>query len=182
MMSANKLAIAACLAAVTLAIGTVEARPPGPPPGGPGFGGPGFGGPRPGPGWGAPPPPPRSSWHNFGRDVLGGTLILGLGLGLANAIDNATTPTYVPPTYVAPTYAVPTYTVPTYTAPVVAAPAVSAPIVAAPVVTAPVTAAPIVPTSPVVASGKTMYWCQSSKNFYPFVTECPSGWEVQTMP
>ena len=72
---------AACLAALGLAVCTaVDARPPGPPPGGPGFGpGPGFRG----PGWGGPPPPPRhhhNRWHDFGRDVLGGTLVLGLGL------------------------------------------------------------------------------------------------------
>lgn len=87
---------AACLAALGLAVCTaVDARPPGP---GPGFRGPGWGG----------PPPPRyhhhNRWHDFGRDVLGGTLVLGLGMGLANAITNATTPTYTAPTYVAPSY------------------------------------------------------------------------------
>ncbi|WP_418837501.1 hypothetical protein [Parasutterella excrementihominis] len=183
---------AACLAALGLAVCTaVDARPPG----GPGFGpGPGFRG----PGWGGPPPPPRhhhNRWHDFGRDVLGGTLVLGLGLGLANAITNATTPTYTAPTYVAPsyvapTYAAPTYTLPTYTAPVVTAPVVSAPVVTAPAVTAPVVTAPVVAapvvTAPVVTAatipGKTMYWCQASKNFYPYVTECTSGWEARVMP
>lgn len=182
---------AACLAALGLAVCTaVDARPPGPPSGGPGFGpGPGFRG----PGWGGPPPPRyhhHNRWHDFGRDVLGGTLVLGLGMGLANVITNATTPTYTAPTYVAPsyvapTYAAPTYTLPTYTAPVVTAPVVTAPVVTAPVVTAPVVAAPVV-TAPVVTSaaipGKTMYWCQASKNFYPYVTECTSGWEARVMP
>ena len=88
-----------CLAALGLAVCTaVDARPPGPPSGGPGFGpGPGFRG----PGWGGPPPPRyhhHNRWHDFGRDVLGGTLVLGLGMGLANAITNATTPTYTAPT------------------------------------------------------------------------------------
>lgn len=141
---------AACLAALGLAVCTaVDARPPGPPPGGPGFG------PRarfPGTRWGGRLRPPRhhhNRWHDFGRDVLGGTLVLGLGLGLANAITNATTPTYTAPTYVAPsyvapTYAAPTYTLPTYTAPVVTAPVVSAPVVTAPAVTAPVVTAPVV--------------------------------------
>lgn len=165
---------AACLAALGLAVCTaVDARPPGPPSRGPGFG-PGFRG----PGWGGPPPPRyhhHNRWHDFGRDVLGGTLVLGLGMGLANAITNATTPTYTAPTY----------TLPTYTAPVVTAPVVTAPVVTAPVVTAPVVAAPVV-TAPVVTSaaipGKTMYWCQASKNFYPYVTECTSGWEARVMP
>lgn len=152
---------AACLAALGLAVCTaVDARPPGPPPGGPGFGpGPSFRG----PGWGGPPPPPRhhhNRWHDFGRDVLGGTLVLGLGLGLANAITNATTPTYTAPTYVAPSYVAPTYAAPTYTLPTY---------------TAPVVTAATIP-------GKTMYWCQASKNFYPYVTECTSGWEARVMP
>lgn len=162
---------AACLAALGLAVCTaVDARPPGPPSGGPGFGpGPGFRG----PGWGGPPPPRyhhHNRWHDFGRDVLGGTLVLGLGMGLANAITNATTPTYTAPTYVAPSYVAPTYT-----APVVTAPVVTAPVVAAPVVTAPVVTSAAIP-------GKTMYWCQASKNFYPYVTECTSGWEARVMP
>lgn len=126
-----------------------------------------------GPGWGGPPPPPRhhhNRWHDFGRDVLGGTLVLGLGLGLANAITNATTPTYTAPTYVAPSYVAPTYAAPTYTLPTYTAPVVTAPVVSAPVVTA------------ATIPGKTMYWCQASKNFYPYVTECTSGWEARVMP
>lgn len=163
---------AACLAALGLAVCTaVDARPPG----GPGFGpGPGFRG----PGWGGPPPPPRhhhNRWHDFGRDVLGGTLVLGLGLGLANAITNATTPTYTLPTYTAPVVTAPVVSAPVVTAPAVTAPVVTAPVVAAPVVTAPVVTAATIP-------GKTMYWCQASKNFYPYVTECTSGWEARVMP
>ena len=162
---------AACLAALGLAVCTaVDARPPGPPSGGPGFGpGPGFRG----PGWGGPPPPRyhnHNRWHDFGRDVLGGTLVLGLGMGLANAITNATTPTYTAPTYVAPSYVAPTYAAPTYTLPTYTAPVVTAPVVTAPVVTS------------AAIPGKTMYWCQASKNFYPYVTECTSGWEARVMP
>ena len=164
---------AACLAALGLAVCTaVDARPPGPPSGGPGFGpgpGPGFRG----PGWGGPPPPRyhhQNRWHDFGRDVLGGTLVLGLGMGLANAITNATTPTYTAPTYVAPSYVAPTYAAPTYTLPTYTAPVVTAPVVTAPVVTS------------AAIPGKTMYWCQASKNFYPYVTECTSGWEARVMP
>jgi hypothetical protein len=40
--------------------------------------------------------------------------------------------------------------------------------------------APVVvtPAAPAPApSGTTMYWCQASRNFYPYVTECTSGWE-----
>lgn len=104
---------AACLAALGLAVCTaVDARPPDLPPGGPGI--------RtrarfPGTRLGRTAPPPRhhhNRWHDFGRDVLGGTLVLGLGLGLANAITNATTPTYTAPTYVAPSYVAPTYAAP----------------------------------------------------------------------
>lgn len=154
-------------------------------PGGPGHGGPGFrpGSPPGGPGF-RPAPPPRyhhgGPWRHFGRDVLGGALTLGLGLGVAGAISNALSPTYVAPSYVPPAYPV-TAAVPTYTAPVVA-PVVTAPtVIPAPVVTAPVAAPAPVVVSP-APSGNTMYWCQASKNFYPFVTECSSGWEVRIMP
>lgn len=144
------------------------ARPPGPPPGGPGMFRPG-----PRPNFGRPPPPPRYhhhyGWNHFGRDVVGGALILGLGLGVANAIGNATAPsyTYVPPvsTYVPPNY---------YVQP---APSI--------VVTPPttiVTPAPTVSAPAVSPSGTTMYWCQASKNFFPYVTECPGGWEPKIMP
>lgn len=154
-----------------------DARPGGPGPGAPGFrpgpppGGPGF---RPAP----PPRPHHGPWRHFGRDVLGGALTLGLGLGMAGAISNALSPTYVAPSYVPPAYPV-TAAVPTYTAPVVA-PVVAAPtVIPAPVVTAPVVTAPVVAPE---TTGNTMYWCQASKNFYPFVTECSSGWEVRIMP
>lgn len=170
--TALQLAFVACCAFTLCTDGL--ARPPGPPLGGPGPGfrpGPGPGGP--GPGF-RPGPGPRPPRHHWGADVLGGALAIGLGLGVAGAIANSVstpppTTVYVPPT---PTYVPPNYIVPS--APVVVSP---------PAVVAPhVVVAPPVTVTPSVGSGNVMYWCQASKNFYPYVTECPSGWQATTVP
>lgn len=145
-------------------------------PGGPGGPGMHFG---PGPGHHAgpahrpaprPAPPPHHRHgprHNAAEDVVVGAAVIGLGLGLASAIDNATQPsttTYVVPSQ--PTYVPPGYVV--SPAPVTVAPAPSV-----------VYQAPAATPAP---SGNVMYWCQASRNFYPYVTDCTSGWEVKVMP
>lgn len=117
----------------------------------------------------APPPPHRGHGprHHVVEDVVVGAAVIGLGLGLAGAIDNATRPsttTYVVPSQ--PTYVPPGYVV--SPAPVTVAPAPSVVYQA--------------PTTTAVPSGNVMYWCQASSNFYPYVTECTSGWEVKVMP
>ncbi len=143
------------------------ARPPLPPPGGHGFRpGPSF---RPGHGFG-PGPVHRSPWRHFGRDVLGGTLAIGLGLGLANAITNAAAP-YNNSYYTAPSYVPPVYPV----SPVISTPVVTTPLVA----TSPV---PTVTVPSVSVPGKMAYWCQATQSFFPMVTECSSGWEAKLLP
>jgi len=145
-----------------LGSGFAEARPWGPPGHRPGWGPPGPRpwGPRP---WG--PPPPRYHHHDWVGGVVGGALALGLGLGIANVITNAATPRtqYVPTPVPPPNYPAYTYSAPTVTY------APSQPSV--------VTTVP----DPLPSKG-VMYWCQASKNFYPYVTTCESGWQVTKAP
>lgn len=118
-------------------------------------------------------PPAYSQWRHFGRDVLEGTLILGLGLGMAGAVSNALSPS--PNTMPSPRPAEPTGWIRSggiYVAapvpPVVYNRQPSGPVALPPAV------APGVATIPSESSVK--FWCDATKSFYPQVTECPSGW------
>lgn len=164
-------AIVPVLTASLVAVSAVSiAAPPPPPPGGIGFRGPGPRGPRgPGfrPGFRPGPPPPRyHHHHHYWGDVLGGAMVLGLGWGLANAL---TSPTYVTPTVPVAPYVPPNYIVTPYPNVVPVAPTVVVP------------PASVITTTP-APSGNVMYWCEASKNFYPYVTQCTSGWETRIMP
>ena len=98
--------------------------------------------------------------HGYGYGH-GGGVRFGISLGI---------PIYAPGFYPAPYYAYPAYA---YPAPVYAYPQVVAP--SAPPVY--VEQAPAqVAAAPSPAQGD-WYYCAASKSYYPYVSECPSGWQ-----
>jgi hypothetical protein len=105
------------------------------------------------PGPGGPGPGGHHGGHWAG-DALGGAVALGLGIGVASLLTRPAPAPAPAPVYVVPNPA--PFVPPGYAPP------------PAPVVVTPVAPAP---------AGTTMYWCQASRNFYPYVTECSSGWE-----
>lgn len=108
-------------------------------------------------------PAPHGHHHDRVHNVIGGALVLGLGLGLASAISEASKPT-VPTTPSYPVYIPPGYMTSTQSFGEVSAST---------------TVPSVVVQTPVTSGSQTMYWCQASKNFYPYVTECSSGWELK---
>ncbi len=81
------------------------------------------------------------------------SVVLGFHFGI---------PIYGPPAYYYPPYYYPPpyyyYPAPVYSAPVYSAPPAAAP-------------APAAPSTP------TWYYCESSRAYYPYVRECPGGWQ-----
>jgi hypothetical protein len=51
------------------------------------------------------------------------------------------------------------------------------PLVAAPVVVAPQAPVVVAPPAPVQQPVQTWYYCESAKNYYPYVPSCPEGWK-----
>ncbi len=47
----------------------------------------------------------------------------------------------------------------------------------APVYAAPAPAAPAAPAAPSAAPAPSWYYCESSRAYYPYVRECPGGWQ-----
>ena len=144
-------AAAAVFALSTVAVSSVEARPPGPPPGGPGWH-------RPGPPPGAFRPHFRPHRHHhrwLWAPVIAGATVWGLNSIFDDPFDDYVAYRYRP--------AVPIY----YSGYAAAASAERSALRAEAAANAAQAAA---------SAPKTVYWCEAEKGFYPQVRACPTGW------